>query len=215
MSESSRALEDAPTIEAVVFDLGGVLIDWDPRHLYRKLIDDQALMEWFLEEVCSPAWNAEQDAGRSWNEGIDEAKARHPKHAELIEAYAARWPEMIGGDIAGSVALLEELAAIGVPLFALTNWSAETFPFARDRFGWLRLFQDILVSGEVRIKKPDPRIFHLLLQRIGVEPAAVVFIDDMPTNTAAAKALGLRAVRFTTPEALRASDEMQALLARS
>jgi 2-haloacid dehalogenase len=199
--------------QAVVFDLGGVLIDWNPRHLFRKVLDDEAMMEWFLAEVCSPAWNAEQDAGRSWAEAVVEAKGRHPAQAALIEAYAARWPEMIKGDIPGSVAVLEALAAREVPLYALTNWSHETFHHARARFAWLEHFRDILVSGDVGIKKPDPRIFRLMLERIGVEPAAVVLIDDVVDNVERARALGMQAVHFTSPAALRATPQLAALLA--
>ena len=213
MSETSRIARAASPIEAVIFDLGGVLIDWDPRYLYRQLIDDARFMEWFLQEVCSPEWNAAQDAGRTWVEAVAEAQGRHPEHAALIQAYADRWPEMVAGDIPGTVAILEELARQGIPLFALTNWSAETFPVARDRFAWLEHFRDILVSGEVRMKKPDPRIFRLLMDRIGLEPAAIVFIDDSPPNVAAAEALGLRAIRFTTSEALRRTPEIAGLLA--
>jgi 2-haloacid dehalogenase len=213
--ERAADRDDGPPIAAVVFDLGGVLIDWDPRHLYRQLIADEGFMEWFLAEVCSPSWNAEQDAGRSWAEAVAEAKARHPTHAALIDAYAERWAEMIAGDIAGTVAVLEELAARGVPLYALTNWSAETFHVARDRFAWLGRFRDILVSGEVGMKKPDPRIFRLLAQRIGLEPAAVAFIDDQPDNVAASRALGFRGIRFTTPDALRCTTEVASLLAKA
>jgi 2-haloacid dehalogenase len=198
--------------QAVVFDLGGVLIDWNPRHLYRKLVADEAFMEWFLAEVCSPAWNAEQDAGRSWAAAVADAKARHPAHAALIEAYAARWPEMIAGDIPETVTLLEALAARGVPLYALTNWSHETFHHARARFAWLEHFRDILVSGDLGIKKPDPRIFRLMLERIGVEPAAVVFIDDVVDNVVSARAEGMQAVHFTSPAALRATPQLAALL---
>ena len=198
--------------EAVVFDLGGVLIDWNPRHLYRKLVADETFMEWFLAEVCSPEWNAQQDAGRSWAEAVAEAKARHPEHGALIEAYAERWPEMIAGDIPETVALLEALAGRGVPLYALTNWSHETFHHARARFPWLGHFRDILVSGDVGIKKPDRRIFRLMLQRIGVEPAAVVFIDDVAGNVESARALGMQAHHFTSPAALRASPPLAALL---
>jgi 2-haloacid dehalogenase len=202
----------SPPVEAVVFDLGGVLIDWDPRHLYRRLIADEATREWFLTEVCSPAWNAEQDAGRTWVEAVAEATARHPDQAELIRAYADRWPEMIAGDIPETVAVLEALAARGVPLYALTNWSHETFHHARARFRWLEHFRDILVSGEVGMKKPDPRIFRLMLERIGVEPAAVVLIDDVVDNVEGARALGIQAVHFTSPAGLRANPQLAALL---
>ena len=201
-----------PPPQAVLFDLGGVLIDWNPRHLYRKLVADDDFVEWFLAEVCSPDWNAAQDAGRSWAEAVAEATARHPRHAELIAAYAARWPEMIAGDVPESVDMVEALAARGVPLYALTNWSHETFHHARARFEWLEHFRDIVVSGEVGMKKPDPRIFSLMLQRIGVEPADVVFIDDVADNVASADALGMRTVHFTSPAALWASPDLAALL---
>ena len=201
-----------PPPQAVLFDLGGVLIDWNPRHLYRKLVADDDFVEWFLAEVCSPDWNAAQDAGRSWAEAVAEATARHPRYAELIAAYAARWPEMIAGDVPESVDMVEALAARGVPLYALTNWSHETFHHARARFEWLEHFRDIVVSGEVGMKKPDPRIFRLMLQRIGVEPADVVFIDDVADNVASADALGMRTVHFTSPAALWASPDLAALL---
>jgi 2-haloacid dehalogenase len=203
----------SPPVQTVVFDLGGVLIDWNPRHLYRKLVADHDFIEWFLAEVCAPSWNAAQDAGRSWAEAVAEATARHPEHADLIAAYAARWPEMIAGDIPESVAVLEALAARGVPLYALTNWSHETFHHARARFGWLEHFRDIVVSGNVGITKPDPRIFRLMLERIGVEPAAVAFIDDVAENVEGARSVGMRAVHFTSPAALRASPALAALLA--
>ena len=201
-----------PSADVVVFDLGGVLIDWNPRHLYRKLLADEAFMEWFLAEVCSPEWNARQDAGRTWAAAVAEATARHPEHAELIAAYADRWPEMIAGEIPESVAVLEALAARGVPLYALTNWSHETFHHARARFAWLEHFRDILVSGDVGIKKPDPRIFRLMLERIGVEPAAVVFIDDVVDNVECARGLGMQAVHFRSAATLRASPPLAVLL---
>ncbi len=198
--------------EVVLFDLGGVLIDWDPRHLYRKLVSDETFMEWFLAEVCSPEWNAHQDAGRSWAEAVAEATGRHPEHAALIRAFADRWPEMVAGDIPESVAVLEALAARDVPLYALTNWSAETFHVARDRFPWLRHFRDILVSGEVGMKKPDPAIFRLMLDRMGVEPGTVLFIDDVAANVTASRALGFQTIHFTSPAVVTGDARIGRLL---
>ena len=157
----------------IVYDLGGVLIDWNPRHLYRKLFDDEAAMERFLAEVCHATWNEEQDRGRSFAAAIEEAAARHPDQRPMIEAYFARWGEMVAGEIDGAVALLAELKDAGYELHALTNWSAETFPFARGRFAFLDWFQSILVSADVGLIKPDPAIFRLLLERIGRAAAGV------------------------------------------
>jgi 2-haloacid dehalogenase len=188
----------------VVFDLGGVLIDWNPRHLYRQLFDDEAAMERFLAEVCHTAWNEEQDRGRTFAEAIEEAAGRFPDHRALIQAYHQRWGEMLAGPIEGSVALLAELKEAGHELHALTNWSVETFPIARERYQFLTWFESILVSGEERLIKPDPRIFQLLLERIGRTAEACVYIDDNPKNAAAAAALGFDAVHFKSPEELRA-----------
>jgi 2-haloacid dehalogenase len=189
----------------IVFDLGGVLIDWNPRHLYRKLFDDEAAMERFLEEVCHHAWNLEQDCGRSFADGIEEAALRHPDQRAMIEAYYTRWDEMLAGAIEGSVAVLEELADAGYELHALTNWSAETFPIARPRFAFLERFETILVSGEERLVKPDARIFQLLLERIAHPAQRCVYIDDSPVNVAGAAALGFDAIHFTSPPELRAA----------
>jgi 2-haloacid dehalogenase len=190
-------------VKAVVFDLGGVLIDWDPRYLYRKLLADEAAVEEFLATVTTLEWNAEQDRGRSFAEGVAELVERHPAHAAAIAAYHERWPEMLGGDIPGTVELLAELRAAGVPLFALTNWSAETFVYARERFEFLGWFDGVVVSGEERLVKPDPRLFRRLLDRFGLAPEATLFVDDSPANVTAARRLGMDAVRFTDPERLR------------
>jgi 2-haloacid dehalogenase len=187
-----------------VFDLGGVLIDWNPRHLYRKLFPgDEAGMEHFLEHVCNQAWNERQDAGRSIAEGVALLKAEHPNKANLIDAFYGRWHEMVAGAIDGTVAVFEELHRRDVPLYALSNWSAETFPYARTRFDFLRRFRGIVLSGEVGLVKPDPRIFRLLLERHGFAAADSVYIDDVERNVAAARALGFDAIRFTEPSALR------------
>jgi 2-haloacid dehalogenase len=201
--------------KAVVFDLGGVLIDWDPRYLYRKLLADEAAVEEFLATVCTPEWNAEQDRGRPFAEGVAELVERYPVHAAAITAYHERWTEMLGGDISGTVELLAELRAAGVPLYALTNWSAETFGIARERFEFLSWFDGVLVSGEERMIKPDPAIFRLLLDRFGLDPQATFYVDDGPANVAAASELGFDAVRFTGPGRLRRDLETRGLLARS
>jgi 2-haloacid dehalogenase len=201
--------------KAVVFDLGGVLIDWDPRHLYRKLLADEAAVEEFLATVCTPEWNAELDRGRPFAEGVAELVERHPEHAAAIAAYHERWPEMVAGDIPGTVEVLAELRAAGVPLYALTNWSAETFAITRGRFEFLEWFDGLLVSGEERVTKPDPAIFQLLLDRFGLDPTATVFVDDSEANVAAARRLGFDAIRFTGHEELRRELVARRLLPRS
>jgi 2-haloacid dehalogenase len=192
-------------VDAVVFDLGGVLIDWNPRHLYRQLFRDRPEdMEWFLANVCTSAWNERQDAGRSWEEAIAEASASHPDHAPLIRAYRERWEEMLGGPITETVRILAELRDAGMKLYALTNWSQDTFPYALERYPFLQWFRDIVVSGRERVIKPDPEIFQLLLARSGTEPAHTVFIDDSIKNVEAARRLGLQAIHFRGAPQLRA-----------
>ena len=181
---------------AVVFDLGGVLVDWDPRYLYRQLFDDP-------DEVTTAEWNAHQDAGRPWLEAVELLVAEHPQRRELIEAFHRRWPEMLAGEIPGTVDVLADLRGAGARLIALSNWSAETFPVARERFDFLAWFEGIVISGDVGVNKPDPRIFDHITEQFGIEPAAAVFIDDSSANVDAAKALGFRAIRFTNATALR------------
>jgi 2-haloacid dehalogenase len=202
-------------VKAVVFDLGGVLIDWDPRYLFRKLLADEAAVEEFLATVCTPEWNAEQDRGRPFAEGVAELVERHPAHAAAIAAYAERWEEMLGGVIPGSVEVLAELRAAGMPLYALTNWSAETFVFARERFELLAWFDGVVVSGEERMIKPDPRFFRLLLERFGLAPESTFYVDDSEANVEAARRLGLDAVRFSDPRQLRRELVARRVLGRS
>jgi len=198
--------------DAVVFDLGGVLIDWDPRHLYRKLLADEAAVEEFLATVCTPEWNAEQDRGRPFAEGVAELVERHPAHAAAIVAYHERWMEMLGGEIPGTVAVLAELRAAGVPLYALSNWSAETFRLTRGRFPFLEWFDGLVVSGEEGVTKPDRRIFELLIERFGLVAAATLFVDDSAANVIAARDLGLDAVRFRGAGGLRRDLAARGLL---
>jgi 2-haloacid dehalogenase len=187
----------------VVFDLGGVLIDWDPRHLYRQLFDDPDEMESFLAEVTTAEWNGHQDAGRPWVEGIELLIAVHPERRELIEAFHRRWPEMLAGEIPGTVEVLAELRAAGVRLVALSNWSAEMFPVALERFEFLGWFEGIVISGEVGVNKPDRRIFDHFVKQFGIEPEAAVFVDDSPANVDVAAGLGFRAIQFHDAAALR------------
>lgn len=193
----------------VVFDLGGVLIDHNPRHLYRKLFDDAGAMEHFLATVCTPAWNRRQDAGRPIAEAVAELQAQHPDEAGLIAAYYGRWSEMLGGSIDGTVAILADLRARGTPCYALTNWSAETFPIARARFGFLDWFQGIVISGEVGLIKPDRRIFELLCATHGFPAKDAAFFDDSPKNVEAACRLGFHGIRFSDAHTL--SAELAAL----
>jgi 2-haloacid dehalogenase len=203
--EPDASPDHAARIDAVVFDLGGVLIDWDPRYVYRELFagDDEA-METFLGTVATPEWNRLQDAGQTWEQAIGALVAAHPEQRELIEAYHERWPDMLGGPIQGTVDILRELRDAGrVRLLALTNWSAETFPIARERFPFLGWFEGIVVSGEERIAKPDPALYRLLFERFGLDPATTLFIDDVAANIDAAAVLGMPTVRFTDPDTLR------------
>jgi len=200
-------------IDTVVFDLGGVLIDWDPRHLYRQLFSDTDEMERFLAEVCSLEWHGRFDEGRPIAEGIEELVARHPELEPLIRAYGERWQDMFAGEVPGSVPVLEELAAAGVRLLAITNWPGETFPAARARFPFLARFEAIVVSGDERVRKPDPRLFSVLVERYGVDPPAALFVDDAPANVEAAAALGFRTARFTDAVALRDRFVRERLLA--
>jgi 2-haloacid dehalogenase len=153
--------------------------------------------------VTSAEWNHRQDAGRSWAEAVEELCLAHPDKRDLIEAYAARWEEMLGGPIDGTVAILAELRDAGVPLYALSNWSAETFPRARERYEFLRWFDGTVISGELGVTKPDPRIYEHLLERFGLQAGQVFFTDDLVANVEAARALGIEAVVFRGPEPLR------------
>jgi 2-haloacid dehalogenase len=159
--------------------------------------------------VVSPDWNAEQDAGRTWAEATAELLARHPDHEDMIRAYTERWADMLAGPIDGSVDILREVRDRGFRVYALTNWSAETFPRARGIFPFLEWFEGIVVSGDERIKKPDPGIWHRLIERYGVEPAGSVYVDDVPTNVTVAAELGFHAIRFEDAAQLRA--RLQAL----
>lgn len=203
----------AATPRIVVFDIGGVLIEWNPRYLYRKLFqgDDDA-METFLSTVCTPDWNLEQDRGRSWEHAVEALSAAHPDHGDLIAAYDRRWDEMVTGEIPGTPAILAELKARGTPVYALTNFSVDKLEQTRRRFGFLNAFDGITVSGEVGLVKPDPAIYRKLIDRYGLTAGETLFIDDVEKNVAGARAVGMHAVRFTGAAGLRVDLESFGLL---
>ncbi|MGO1120766.1 HAD family hydrolase [Rhodovibrionaceae bacterium A322] len=196
----------------VIFDMGAVLIDWNPRHLYRSVFAEQAEMEHFLEEICPPDWNVAMDAGRPMDEALAERQALFPDHHDTIQLWKDRWPEMMAGSIPGSVSLLRELYEAGVPLYGLTNFSAETWPYAEKRFGFLRWFNDILVSGAEKMIKPDAGIYRALLARNSLKAEQCLFIDDSPKNVEGAQAVGLQAHHFTSVDSLRDDLERHGLL---
>lgn len=187
----------------VVFDLGGVLIDWNPRYLYRKLFADEAEMEYFLANVCTTQWNLQQDAGRTFAEACGALKHEHPDKADMIDAWFERFDEMMAGPIVGTVDILAELREREVPLYALSNWSAETFIFAQRRFEFLQWFRAIFLSAEVRLVKPDLRIFKHFCEKFALRPEQIIYIDDLQHNVEAAHTIGMHAIRFSDPTSLR------------
>jgi 2-haloacid dehalogenase len=202
------------SIKAVIFDLGGVLLDWNPRYLYRKMFDDEAAMERFLSEVCTMDWHEANDRGVSFEVTCAQLAAEHPEHAEHIWAWGTRTEEMVGGPIEGTVEVLRELIGAGsVRVFALTNMEAHTYPLRRERYEFLGWFEGTVVSSSEGVTKPDPRIFQVLLERYGLEASSTLMIDDSPRNIAAAQALGMPTVLFESPEALRSELEAAGVLA--
>ena len=199
-------------IDTVVWDLGAVVIDWDPRYLYRTLLPDDQAVEAFLEDVCTPAWHHRHDEGRPMAEGVAELVAAFPDRAELIQAYLDRWDDMFAGEIEGSADLVGELDAAGVPQFGLTNWPAEMFPRALERFPVLRTLRGVVVSGEEGVAKPSAEVFQRVLDRFRLEAPSCLFVDDAERNVAAAAELGFAVERFTTPEAFRARLVHEGLL---
>lgn len=197
-----QASADGTPPTTVVFDLGGVLLDWNPRYLFHKLFADTAAMEDFLANVCTPDWNHRQDEGRTFAEAVAERTALFPEFAALIAAYDQRWDEMVRGTHEATVALLYRLKDRGVPLLALTNFSTEKLPLMRRRYDFFDCFDGMVVSGEIGLTKPDQRIFAHLLQAYELRPTECLFIDDLPANVAAAQRLGMHAVRYTTADAL-------------
>lgn len=200
-------------VRAIVFDLGGVLLDWNPRYLYRKLFDgDDAAMERFLAEVCTMEWHHAHDLGVPSERTCAELAQAHPDQAELIWAWSRRSEEMISGPIEESVELLRELRSAGVPVYALTNMERETYPLRRERFEFLRWFEGTVVSGFEGLSKPDPAIFELLLDRFDLDRSTTLLIDDSAANVRAARSVGMQAIEFESPERLRRFLEDAGLL---
>jgi len=204
-AETKKLKNKIMKIDTIIFDLGGVLIDWNPERLFKKIFDDEKEMKYFLREICTPDWNEEQDGGRPIAEATALLVDQFPDYSEQIKAFYGRWTEMLGGAIEGTVEILKELKAADTHrIYALTNWSAETFPIALELYDFLQLFEGILVSGTEKLKKPDPKIYHLILDRYKIEGAKSIFIDDNLRNIKASIDCGINGIHFTSPEQLRA-----------
>lgn len=191
-------------IDTVIFDLGGVLLDYNPRYLYKKIFNgDSEAVESFLSDVCTHDWNVEQDAGRPFAEATALLKEKFPEKAEAIDAFDTRWLETINGTVEGSVEILRQLKKQGTPIYALTNFSAEKFPIAQKHFPVLTEFDGIVVSGEEKLIKPDPRIYQVLLERFQLNANSCIFIDDSLKNVQGSKDVGIEAIHFQSPQQLR------------
>lgn len=191
-------------INTIIFDLGAVLIDWNPSYLYRKIFSDEQEMNYFLKNICTPDWNEQQDGGRSLQEGTDILVAQFPEHAENIRAFYSRWPEMLGGAIDGTVELFKQLKDSGkYKIYALTNWSAETFGIAQSKYDFLNWFDGIVVSGTEKTRKPFPEFYQILLDRYDVKPEDALFIDDNKRNVLAAEQMGINSIHFTSASDLK------------
>ena len=191
-------------IRNIIFDFGGVLLDWNPRYLYREYFHDDAKMEWFLANVCNADWNIQQDAGRPFSEAVSLLEKKYPEWAEPIRMYDKYWYKMLKCELPGSIDLLKELKGRGYGIYGLTNWSSEKIGYAFENYSFFKLFDGIVVSGEEKVAKPDPRIYRILLDRYGLAAGECVFIDDNQDNVNAAKALGINAIRFDDIDNARA-----------
>ena len=192
-------------IKNVIFDLGGVLIDWNPEYVYLEVFNgDREKMKWFFDEICTMDWNENQDAGYPLQQATEERVKLFPEYEEWIRIYYSRWEEMLGNQIDGTVAILKQL--INNPNYkvvALTNWSAETFPVALERFDFLHWFEGIVVSGTEKMRKPFNEIYELTINRFNIEASQSLFIDDNARNIEAAKKMGINTIRFNNPTQLK------------
>jgi len=188
----------------IVFDIGRVLLVWDPEIPYRRLIPDPEERRFFLQEICSPAWNHRQDEGRSFAEGEEVLIDEHPEYAHLIRAFRAHWPEMVPDEMSQTPAIMDALIAAGHDVTLLTNFSSETWPIALERFPRLSNARGVTVSGEIGIAKPDPAIYNHHARRFGLDPQTTIFFDDSPRNVAGAETAGWMARVFTDADGLHA-----------
>ena len=199
--------------KTIIFDLGGVLVDWNPRHLYRKIFKDQEEMEFFLSQVCTPDWNAQMDRGYPFKTAIGELTDQHPEYTLQIQAFFERWEEMVVGSFPETVKILEEIKGAGYPLAGLSNWSGETLPRVAHHFEFLAWLDPLVVSGEVEMVKPDPEIFQYLLKTIQRDPEECIFIDDSEINIQTAEELGFECIHYISPIQLRSRlEELEILL---
>lgn len=199
--------------KAIIFDLGNVLIDWNPAYVFEKVIEDEERRKYFFANICTSDWNEEQDAGRLIAEATAELTAKHPEWKTEIEAYYGRWTEMLGGAIAGSVELFRQMKETGrYKFYALTNWSAELFPIALERYEFLHWFDGRVVSGEEKMRKPAPEFYKVLLNRYGLQPEETLFIDDNLRNVKAAEAMGIPSIRFESPGQLERELKAKGIL---
>ena len=196
-------------IKAIIFDYGNVLIEWDPRHLYRRYFDNEEAMERFLHEVNFMGWNAQQDGGRPFVEGVAELSKEFPQHAHLIQAYHDHWKDSIGEAYWKTVKIMEKLKQAGYSLYGLSNWSAETFPSIRKKFDFFNLLDDMVISGEVGHVKPHPEIFQILLEKIGKPANECLFIDDSLPNIEQANTMGVATIHFQS--SMQLENELQRL----
>jgi len=192
------------SIDTIIFDLGGVLIDWNPRYVYRKIFKTEEEVEWFLENVTTPEWNENQDAGYPLHKATQELIAKHPEWEPEIKAYYGRWLEMLGDALHETVEILLRLKKTGkYKLYALTNWSAETFPHALERFEFFKLFDGVVVSGQEKLRKPSAEFYKILLDRYTLDPEKTIFIDDSQRNIKGAEVLGITGIQFHNPSQLK------------
>lgn len=183
-------------IKNIIFDFGGVLLDWNPRYLYKSYFNNDEEMEHFLADICNGEWNIKQDAGRPFAEAVKELQAKYPEYAEAIQMYDDDWEKMLKCELPESIDLLKELKSMGYGIYGLTNWSAEKIGYAFANFSFFSLFDGIVVSGVEKVVKPDRRIYEILLERYSLKPGECAFIDDNQDNVDMAKMLGINAIRF-------------------